>query len=180
MKNQSSLFRQEALREYIEGHEETILPRLFSPHIFVILWILVVLFLLTTVLFVFARFPNTVYGSAIVLPSYQTNSIKDHEISVIILLPETVASNIGKGQTFVMQTSDPAVHMTFLIMNLEPASNLDATISLYPTNAADQAILVSARMVSNTNAAGGLESLNGLYNIKVRIGEFRIYSLLFS
>jgi hypothetical protein len=45
-----SIFRDEALRRYVESQEKSVLPRLLSPKIFIYLWLLVALLIVGSIL----------------------------------------------------------------------------------------------------------------------------------
>jgi hypothetical protein len=60
------IFRDEALRRYIERQEQTTLPRFGSPRIFACLWALLALLLGSSVLPWFGEVPVYASGSAVV------------------------------------------------------------------------------------------------------------------
>lgn len=62
-----SIFRNDAVRRYVESREKSVLPRLVSPRTFIYLWFLLGLLGMSSIVAWFARVPMYASGSAIVV-----------------------------------------------------------------------------------------------------------------
>ncbi|OUL25479.1 hypothetical protein BV372_27795 [Nostoc sp. T09] len=62
-----SIFREDAVRRYLEGREKSILPRLVSPRTFIYLWLLLGLLSVSSLIAWFTKVPMYASGKAIVV-----------------------------------------------------------------------------------------------------------------
>lgn len=65
-----SIFREEAIRRYVESKEKAVLPRLVSPRTFTYLWFLLGLLTISSFIAWFTRVPVYISGSAVVTRSH--------------------------------------------------------------------------------------------------------------
>jgi hypothetical protein len=91
------IFRSEAVRRYAERHEKAVLPRLVRPRVFLLLWFLVGLLLLSAAIAWFARVPTFVSGPAAVvrLPAEASG---EEWIAVVVFLPAAAHARLTAGQ----------------------------------------------------------------------------------
>lgn len=67
-----SIFREEAVRRYMEGAERAVLPRLVSPHTFAYLWFLLGLLSVSSLVAWFTQVPMYASGAAVVVRWHNT------------------------------------------------------------------------------------------------------------
>lgn len=97
MKNsRRSIFRDDAVRRYVESREQTVLPRLVSPRTFIYLWFLLGLLGMSSIIAWFARVPVYASGSAVVVRWNKKNAPED--IVVAAFFPPQYLSRLRTTQ----------------------------------------------------------------------------------
>lgn len=76
MMSRQPLFRAQALRHYVRGREKTVLPRLVAPPVFLCLWLLLGLLLLTTALAWHIQMPRYTRALGALLQSHRPISMR--------------------------------------------------------------------------------------------------------
>ncbi|MBO3462200.1 hypothetical protein G7B40_006075 [Aetokthonos hydrillicola Thurmond2011] len=66
-RSRRSIFRDDAVRRYVESREKSVLPRLVSPRMFIYLWFLLGLLLISSIVAWFSKVPVYASGSAVVV-----------------------------------------------------------------------------------------------------------------
>lgn len=104
-----SIFREEAIRRYVESKEKAVLPRLVSPQTFAYLWFLLGLLSVSSLVAWFTRVPVYTSGSAVVVRLNDQLNDKTHssdtEIVVAAFFPPQHLSSLqtAKKTVFVFR-----------------------------------------------------------------------------
>lgn len=93
-----SIFRANAVRRYLEGREEAVLPRFVSPRVFLFLWVLFVLFLAGGFAAWSAQVPEYASGCAVVVDGKTRALPVRGAFAVVVFLPPQHLSRLHVGQ----------------------------------------------------------------------------------
>jgi hypothetical protein len=113
------VFRDRALRRYVDDRERAVLPRLVSPRTFLALWLL--LGLLAGVGFVAwsTRVPVYAAGPAIVVTRKDEHRSEPGGV-VIVFLPAESLPHLRAGQTVYLDLDGAGARLARPILNVEP------------------------------------------------------------
>lgn len=93
-----SIFRNKALKQYAQSKEKDILPRFVAPPVFLFLWILLGLLLVSVVIAWLGQIPTYAAGSGVV-QSGQAQS----EATAVIFVPAAPGLNLRVGMPVLLQ-----------------------------------------------------------------------------
>jgi len=116
---QRPLFREHALKHYLQKREKDILPRLVSPPTFICGWFLLCLVVAVGVVAWLEKVPIFVNGSGIVLAQEQGNVSGDGG-TARIFLPASEARLLRVGQAGLLQVGMTGPSFTSTIVHVEP------------------------------------------------------------
>lgn len=103
MMSRQPLFRTQALQHYARGREKTVLPRLVTPPVFLCLWLLVGLLLLTAALAWHIQVPLYTRALGAMLPYPSSNQQSTSEMQAILFVPATPTPDLRVGAAFTGQ-----------------------------------------------------------------------------
>jgi hypothetical protein len=115
-----SIFRDEAIKSYIERREKGILPQLVAPPVFLFLWILLGLLLTAGLLAWLAQVPTYVEGDGIILEQQSPSASGPREAVALIFLPATSAPRLQAGLPVQLQLGSTGPALTRKIEQVEP------------------------------------------------------------
>ena len=120
MMPRSPLYRTQALQQYAERRQKTILPRAISPRVFVACWIVLGLLLLSILLAWQINVPRyaTVSGALVQTPS--TNQGAAGAPEVLLFVPATLAPQLQVGAALTVQIVLTGEQFTGTIANVLP------------------------------------------------------------
>jgi hypothetical protein len=116
---QRPLFREHALKHYLQKREKDILPRLVSPPTFICGWFLLCLVVAVGVVAWLEKVPVFVNGSGIVLAQEQGNVFGDGG-TARLFLPASQARLVHVGETSLLQVGRTGPSFTTRIVHVEP------------------------------------------------------------
>jgi streptogramin lyase len=119
MIRRQSLFRAQALRQYTQGREKTVLPRIVAPPVFFCCWLLLGLLLLTTSLAWQVQVPiySAAFGELVQQPSSQ-RSTKGWE--AILFVPAISAPEVQAGDAITLQIVLSGQQLSGMIAHVSP------------------------------------------------------------
>ena len=120
MKQTRSIFRDQAIKSYIERREKDILPHLVAPPVFLFLWILLGLLLTAGLLAWLAQVPIYLAGSGILLEQQPPSTSGQREAVALIFLPATSAPTLRVGLPVQLQLGSTGPVLTTKIDQVEP------------------------------------------------------------
>jgi hypothetical protein len=173
------IYRDRALKHYIQGREKEVLPHIVAPHFFAFMWIIIILLCCLIWLAWSASLPIYTTGAGLVIPSAQHST---DQAQIIIFLPQSATTKITEGQPINLQDGQTTIKYQGIIESASPYPlspteirrhyKLDASVSNLVTQ---PSIVVNVKPEPNypiTNYIGAI--VIG----EVQIGSRRIISLL--
>ncbi|GCE05959.1 hypothetical protein [Dictyobacter aurantiacus] len=182
-KARRSIFRNQALEHYIRSKEQTILPRIVKPRVFLFLWMLLGLCCISTLIAWFDQIPVYITGTGIVLQPTGVNDQQPlHETGALIFLPvdpshplhvhigSPVRIEIGSPARYVMTTIET---VDANVLNPGDARKRYKLEDWGALRLAGPSIAISVKLASTFQIYGGS-------NVKavVQIGSRSVLSLL--
>lgn len=178
-----SIFRREAVQRYMERHEQTILPKFVSPHIFYYLWTLLGLLLIGGVLAWATPIPIYASGFGIVVTQTDNTQAGDEIVLAVFLPPESLP-RLHAGQAVFLQGNTTTDRPIYPIIAVEPQVispadarkrfALDTSIALGITQPAALAI---AQLPSFPDGRPASAYLGSMYRVEVEVGSRQLISL---
>ncbi len=98
-----SLFRAQALRQYAQGREKTVLPRIVAPPVFLCCWLLLGLLVLATSLAWQVRVPVYAVAFGALLSQRPPNQQAAQRMEAILFVPATPAPEVKVGDSITLQ-----------------------------------------------------------------------------
>jgi hypothetical protein len=173
-----SIFRDRALKHYVQRREKDILPRFVSPSFFVFFWILLGLLAFVGLLAWSEQIPTYAAGSGVIL-AHSSHS-KDNEAVALVFLPSDHLLPLRLGLPIQVQVGAMGPHLTATIMKVEPGIispytarlryALDGTESQVITQPSIVVIVGLGSMISARIYAGSF------VRVQVQVGSRRILS----
>lgn len=114
-----SLFRERAIKEYIQRQEKDVLPRFTSPYITIFFYPLLLLLLLVGLFVWWGEVPLFISGSGVVLAEGHTNAPQNTKMVIVLFLPAKYASQIHPGAYAQMSVESARQRFTGRIEHVE-------------------------------------------------------------
>jgi hypothetical protein len=178
---QRPLFREHALKHYLQKREKDILPRLVSPPTFICGWFLLCLVVAVGVVAWLEEVPVFVNGSGIVLAQEQGNVSGDGG-TVRVFLPASQARLVHVGETSLLQVGRTGPSFTTRIVHVEPGLlSPDDVHKRYGFNYYGMPVITEPSVAVDVKVKPSV--LSRLYagspvSAQVQIGTRRVLSLL--
>jgi hypothetical protein len=112
------VFRNKAVKYYVQSQVRDILPRIVAPPVFLFLWILLALLLVSTALAWLAHVPTSVASSGVVLDQQAAQGRSSGAVAALFL-PATSSGLVRPGQPVQIQIGANAP-LTATILTTEP------------------------------------------------------------
>jgi hypothetical protein len=171
-------FRSRALQHYLEGREESVVPRLISPPVFVCLWILLLLFVVGIAGASFLKMPVYAPGVAVITRGVCAPA-KDCKLMIVALLPPESLSHLHVGQTIYLEQSGKADRVRASLIGIEPTVESPETIrSRFGIDKSWGSIGDHPSAVAIAQWVGAAEYAGSVLPVQVEFGSRRIVSLL--
>lgn len=184
-KDSRSIFRDEAVRRYIESREQSVLPRLVSPQIFLYLWTLLGLIAITSTIAWFAKIPVYASGSAVITRwQSQTEGMGKEPVVAVFLAPQYLSRLRPKQKLFLkFAGTGDRFSRTILTVDTEIRSpdSIQKQFALSPGAAqaiAQPVVVAIARWDPAPAQLPASVYLGSLGHAEVEIGSQRAISLL--
>jgi hypothetical protein len=115
------IFRESAMKHYVQQREQDLLPSTVSVPFFAIAWILLVLFLLVGLLAWSAELPTVVTTAGIVTQTTgQQSSSLSANAQALVFFPASNAPLLHAGQPIQIQIGTTGPHLNSTITQVEP------------------------------------------------------------
>ncbi len=168
------IFRNKALKYYMQSQERDILPRIVAPPVFLFLWILLGLLLASTVLAWLAHVPTSVAGSGVILDQKQAPSNYSGAVAALFL-PTTASGLVRPGQPVQVQIGTDAP-LTATLLTVEPGVQSPSEIrATYAQVVAEPSVVVLISLGPGISVQVYADSL---IHAQVQVGSQRVLSLL--
>lgn len=172
-----SIYRENALKHYVQGRDRDVLPRLVSPPAFLLLWILLSFCLLCGLLSWNLRVPVYISGTGII-----TEVSIQNQASAVIFLPASQLQTLHHGQPVQLTIGSTGLSKQLSVTSVVPIllSPAEASKRYGLTN--ELTLLVqqpSTAIVVNLGPGLALSLYNGtIVRAQIQIGSQRLLALL--
>jgi hypothetical protein len=181
---QRSIFREEAVRRYLHGRDESVFPRFVSPRSIAFLWVLLALLAAGGGIAWWAKVPVYASGPAVALEGPVVPPGID-EVAVVAFLPKETLPRLEEGQRLFLKAEESGDRRKIFVREVDPR--------IYSPNAAQRRFRLvggaAAAVTSPTVAVRGALRLKGtdltpqmvagtVYKADVEVGSRRVISLL--
>ena len=180
-----SIFRAEAIRHYVQGRNESVLPHFTSPRMVILLWVFAALLISSGLLAWLIRVPVFASGVGVVIDSTSELQEAGEAPQLAVFLPGNDLSKFRVGQRLFWRFDKTGERVSRVIGILEPQASSPSMVQqrFKLTGASASAITkpVSVAFVSLDPVPGNLPAsayLGSVYRVDVEIGEMRVISLL--
>jgi hypothetical protein len=116
-----SIFRTNAVQTYLQGREETVLPRFVSPRTFLFLWVLLFLHVLAAFVACLTEVPVYAEGSAVVVSGSKNGGPLREDVGVVALLSAEDREELRVGQRMFLQEKIAGERLVRSVAAVEPA-----------------------------------------------------------
>lgn len=177
-----SIFREEAIRRYIQGKEKAILPRLVSPRTFIYLWFLLGMLTVSSVVAWFTRIPVYTSGSAAVVRLNDKTYRRDQKIVVIALFPPQHLSSLQTTKKLFLSFDAMGDRLSHPIITVEPKiispDVIQKQFALNPQVATGPSVVAIAQLEPIPNNLPASAYLGSVGRAEAEVGSQRLVSLL--
>jgi len=115
-----TIFRHKALQQYEQSRNKTVLPRYVSPPVFVFLWVLLALLVISGVAAWLGQVPTYVAGSGVVLEPGSTTQQGSDEAVAVVFVPATPSLTLRPGLPVQLQIGSTGPQLTTTIATVAP------------------------------------------------------------
>jgi hypothetical protein len=179
-----SIFRDDAVRRYVEGRERSVLPRLISPSTFIYLWFLLGLLVISSLVAWFTRVPVYASGSAVVV-RWRSNQDTPEGIVVAAFFPPQHLSSLRTTQKLFLHFDAIGDRLSRSIIAVEPEiSSPDAAQKQFALNPGaakgitQPVAVVIAQLEPIPTSSPASAYLGSVGRTDVEVGSRRAVSLL--
>jgi hypothetical protein len=179
-----SIFRADAIKQYLQRHEESVLPRFLSPPTFACLSVLMGLLIVSGLIACLARVPVYVFGPCVVIDRREQFNPSDDCIMVVLLPPESLL-HLREGQTLFIRFEESRKRVRGSVTAVKPEiiSAEDAQrrfgFSAAVTQAITQRSIVALARLESTSFDIPASTCNGSgLRAEVEVGSRRLISFL--
>lgn len=185
MKEAQRIFRNEAVRRYVEGREKSILPRLVSPQTFAYLWLLLGLLAISSFIAWLTKVPIYASGSAVVVRWKDKTQGTSAGIVVAAFFPLKHLSSLQAGRKLFLYFQATGDRLTRPIVTVKPDITSPNDIqkqflihSQTAPNIPQPAAVVIAQLEPVPSDLPATAYLGSVASAQIEVGEKRVISLL--
>ena len=179
------IFRADAARRYMESQEKTVLPRLVSPSVFILLWILLGLLVIGAAVCLFVQAPVYVSCPAVVVDWRNRFPSVEGDMAVVAFLPLESVSRVRSGQKLFVQfdatggrLSQPLSFVDPQIISPDAAHKQFALNGVAATAIARPSAVAIARLEMIPAGPPAAAYAGSVYNVDIEVGSRRLITLL--
>ena len=177
MSNVRPIFREAAIKSYMQSREKSVLPRFVSPPVFMLLWIFFALCLISGILAWNIQVPTYVSSTGFVTgPDQPAATASQGQMSVILFIPANSFALLKDGQTVRIQFPESGPQVTRTVMTLGPVLSPADVLKLFglPLTTAPAGLAV----VSLGTTSSWHMYLRSLVGAQIRVGSSRVLSFI--
>lgn len=177
MSNVRPIFRDAAIKYYMQSREKTVLPRFVSPPVFTLLWIFFALCIIAALLAWNIQIPTYIASTGFVTgPDQPATTTSQEQTRVMLFIPAGSFTLLKNGQTVQIQLPGGGPPVTRTVTALGPVLSPADVLKLFglPLTAAPTGLAVVA--------LGPTSSwhiyLRSLVSAQIRVGSSRVLSFI--
>jgi hypothetical protein len=177
-----SIFRDEAIKSYIQRRDKDVLPHLVAPSVFLFLWILLGLLLTAGLLAWWVHVPTYLQGSGIIVEQPPASASGPRTAVALIFLPATSAQQVRAGLPIRVQLGSTEPALTSKIDQVEPGTlSPQAARTRYALASSLSQILTEPVVVVRVRLGPGIPAqlyAGSVISAQLQVGSRRVLSLL--
>lgn len=177
MSNVRPIFRDAAIKYYMQSRERSVLPRFISPPVFALLWIFFALCIITGILSWNIQIPTYVSSTGFVIgPDQSVATVGQGQTSVILFIPASSFTLLKDGQTVQIQFPGGGPQVTRRVAELDPVLSPADVLKRFglPLTMAPAGLAV----VSLGPTSSWRIYLKSLVSAQIRVGSSRVLSFI--
>lgn len=177
MSNVRPIFRDAAIKYYMQGREKSVLPRFVSPPVFTLLWIFFALCVIAAILAWNIQIPTYVASTGLVTgPDQPAATTIQDQTSVILFIPASSFALLKDGQTVQIQLPGGGPQVTRTVTTLGPVLSPADVLKLFglPLTTAPSGLAV----VSLGTTSAWHIYVRSLVSAQIRVGSSRVLSFI--
>jgi len=172
-----SIYRESALKQYMQGRNKDVLPRLISPPALLFLWLLLSLFLVCGLLSWSLRVPVYTVGRGVIVAGNTQG-----QTSVVLFFPASQLTVLHSGQSVQLTANATGLNEQQRVVSVEPDLLSPAAASQRYDLSGALSLLVqqpSAAVIVNLHPALPLSLYEGtIVQAQIQVGSQRLLDLL--
>jgi hypothetical protein len=179
------IFRADAVRRYIDSREESVLPRLVSPRIFVFLWLLFGLLAAGGFVAWLAHVPVYASGPGVVVDWTSNASPNPDGVGVVAFVPPEHLPRLRAGQPLFLELGDgrervrtPIVAVEPTVISPEAARRRFALGAAAAPQITQPAAAAIARWTAPPTGLAASSYVGSVYHADIEVGSQRVISLV--
>lgn len=180
-----SIFRKEAIEQYIREQENKVLPKFVSPRLFLFIWAVFGVLSCLGVWLCFAEVPLFISGRGMVFDQEEWDSCNGSETCIVAFFPPDVHSRLVAGKSLMIRTKDSGrgPQQSIVIVESDVLSPADIQKRYHPkrdgTPLPIQTYAVAVCRLNGLNRDMGSDLLSeAAFEVRVDAGTRRIASFL--
>jgi hypothetical protein len=181
-KSRRQIFRESAMRQYIQRREQDILPQIVSPPVFACSWFLLALILMAGLLAWSAQLPTFLSAPGVIIQQAQqstSSKTNNNNTLALIFFPPSNAAQLHTGQSIKLQVSATGQSLTSTITRIEagPISPSDAR-KIYGLDASEGAVITgpSTIVIVNLDVGASTHLTGSIITAQVQISTHSVLS----
>lgn len=177
MPNVRPIFRDTAIKYYMQSREKTVLPRFISPPLFIFLWIFFALCIIAGILAWNIQIPTYVTSAGFVTgPDQPAVTVSQNQTSVVLLIPASSFSQVKDGEPVQMQFPGGGPQVTRTVTSLGQVLSPADVSKLFGLTLTT--VPVGLAVVSLGSTSSWHLYLKSLVSVQIRVGSTRILSFI--
>jgi hypothetical protein len=175
------IFRDNAVKHYMQGRDKDTLPRFVSLPMALFLWVLLGLLLTVGVLAWYVQIPSYVSGHGVVLSSsYAPPSVSNGGAVAVAFFSVNQANNLHAGQRVFVSFASSTQSFTGTLLSIEPVVSPAVASQRYglANGAASLITQPSAAAIIRLNTTSPSLYAGNILTANVQVGSCRLISLL--
>ncbi|HTK10141.1 MAG TPA: hypothetical protein VL485_23405 [Ktedonobacteraceae bacterium] len=175
------LFREHALKEYMQRHEKDTLPRSVAPPTIIFAWLLLVIALALAGLAWWAQVPAFLPGNGILLFPASGSAVQAEQGVALILLPPSAAGKVRAGLPTKIQIGNSPQQFQRPITRIRGIQSPQAIRQYYGLSGGTASLVAQPALVAEIDLPPGsvnTQDAGSDLAVQVQVGEQRVISLL--
>jgi len=179
-----TIFRNNAVQAYLQGRQETVLPRFVSPRTFLFLWALLALLVAGGFMAWLTEVPVYASGPAVIVEGKATRGAVRGEAAVLILIPAEERERLRAGQRMFLRMGERERRISPIVaVAAEVLSPVEVQKRYGLAPAASQAvtrptIVAIAPLQTEQGGLPAAAQVGSVYSAEVEVGARRVLSFL--
>ncbi len=175
--NRRPLFRESALKQYMQKREKDTMPRLISPPVFLCSWLLLTLLLCSMLLAWWGQVPVFAVGAGVIQEQSPTLSITNNTSEALLVLPTIYKTQVHTGQSGWIQVGNGGPEFHGTIAHTSAITNPAEAQKFYAQRGIAPLLTQPSLIVTIQLPQIPLQYAGSLVQAHIQVGSRRVLSL---